>query len=372
MTFRMKAFAFAAIVAAATLQPARAYAAIPGACTIGTLPSGAQSMICVPSSGWNGALVVLAHSYVAVTEPLTFADLSLPGGLSVPVVVQSLGYAFTTTTYRQNGLSILEGVDDIRELIAAFHDAHGVPTKTHQIGVSEGSLVTALLAEQSPTLLTSGLAMCGPIGSFQALIDYFGDFRVLFDYFFPGILIGSPHHIPPPLMANWETQYVPAITAAIVAHPGRALQLLRVANAPYDPADPSTIVSTTHDILWRSIFATNDAIQKLGGNPYGNRGRWYSGSTDDVQLNRHVQRLVESPVARAAVRAYETSGDLTIPLVTLHTTGDDVIPFSQEVMYSLKLSPFGLTLFTPVQIARYGHCNFTAAEILGAFALAAQ
>jgi hypothetical protein len=31
-----------------------------------------------------------------------------------------LGYAFATTTYRQNGLAILEGVDDIRELVAAF------------------------------------------------------------------------------------------------------------------------------------------------------------------------------------------------------------------------------------------------------------
>src|SRR5439155_9279457 len=133
---------------------------------------------------------------VAFNEPLQFAQLSLSGGLTVPVVVQSLGYAFATTTYRQNGLSILQGVDDIRELIGAFRDAHGVPTKTFQIGVSEGGLVTALLAEQSPSLFAGALAMCGPVGSFQSHIDYFGDFRVLFDYFFPGILIGSPHRIP--------------------------------------------------------------------------------------------------------------------------------------------------------------------------------
>ena len=36
-------------------------------------------------------------------------------------------------------------------------------------------------------------------------------------------------------------------------------------------ANPSTIVNTALDALWYNVFATNDAVQKLGGNPFGNK-----------------------------------------------------------------------------------------------------
>src|SRR5579872_4325422 len=88
-------------------------AATPGPCTSGALPSGALSLICVPAAGWNGELVVFAHGYVAINQPLGFYNLTLPDGTNVPLLLQSLGFAFATTSYRQNGLAILEGEDDI-------------------------------------------------------------------------------------------------------------------------------------------------------------------------------------------------------------------------------------------------------------------
>ena len=102
------------------------------------LPSGALSRICVPDDGWNGHLVVLAHSYVAFNEPIGFYHLALPDGTDIPTLIQTLGFAFATTSYRQNGLAILEGVDDLRELIQAFEAAHGAPDRTYAPGVSEG------------------------------------------------------------------------------------------------------------------------------------------------------------------------------------------------------------------------------------------
>src|SRR5688572_631167 len=92
-----------------TLAPARADAQpIPGPCQPGVLPSGALSLICVPAVGWNGQLVAFAHGYVDVREPLDFQNLMLPDGTPLPLLVQSLGFAFATTSYRQNGLAILE------------------------------------------------------------------------------------------------------------------------------------------------------------------------------------------------------------------------------------------------------------------------
>jgi pimeloyl-ACP methyl ester carboxylesterase len=363
------AAAFIAIVAGLP-GTARAQGGIPG-CDADVLPAGALSLICVPAVGWNGALVVYAPGYAAFNEPLAIRNLTLPDGTFLPALVQSLGYAFATTSYRQNGLAILEGVEDLRHLIAAFVSGYSLPTRIHVAGVSEGGLVAALLAERSPQLVSSALATCGPIGSFQAQLDYFGDFRVLFDYFFPGVLPGSPVAIPTELIANWQSVYVPRVVAALAARPGRAVELMRTAKAAFDPARPETILNTTVNTLWYNVFGTNDAQAKLGGNPYGNRGKWYFGSSNDLLLNIFfVRRFSASPAARGAVRAYETSGDLGVPLVALHTTADEVVPFWHELLYLAKADPFDRGRFVPLPVFRYGHCNFTAGEVIGAFLVA--
>src|SRR5437773_30417 len=314
----------AATLVFAAFQPAVSHAqaapaALPGPCVPGTLPSHALSLVCVPRAGWNGALVVFAPGYASPFPPEDpkVRNLTLPDGTDLPTLVQSIGFAFATTSYRQNGLAILEGVDDMRELVSAFSVFPGVPPgfplKTYVAGVSEGGLVATLLAERSPDLFASALATCGPVGSFQAQVDYFGDFRVLFDYFFPGVLPGSAVNVPVPLMENWYTLYAPAVAAALTATPearARAVELLRVAKAPFDPAHPETVLQTVLGVIWYNVFATNDAIAKLGGNPYGNRFRWYFGSSNDFRLNLMVRRFSESPVAREALRKYETSGQL--------------------------------------------------------------
>src|SRR5262245_17186140 len=187
-------------------------------CPISPLPGGALALICVPPA-WNGSLVVFAHGYVADSPVPTFANLTLADGTSLPGLVLASGFAFATTTYRHNGLVILEGAEDIKELVAQFKATVGQPARTFVAGASEGGLVAALLAERSPLLFDGALSACGPIGSFQGQINYFGDFRVLFDYFFPGVIPGTAISIPPAVMANWETFYKPAVLAAVATHP---------------------------------------------------------------------------------------------------------------------------------------------------------
>ena len=348
--------------------PAQAQSPIPQPCVDGTLPSGAKSRFCVPI-GWNGQLVVFAHGYVPQGLPLSFTDTTLADGTSLPDVVQSLGFAFATTTYRQNGLAIVEGLDDVRELIDAFKLAYTVPLRTYMTGASEGALVATLLVEQSPELFHSGLALCGPIGNFKSQIDYIGDFRVLFDYYFPGLLPGSAVAVPPQLALNWFTVYAPLVTAAVTANPAKTLELLRVAKAPYDPNQPATALNTVLDLLRYNAFATTDATLKLGGNPYGNRTRWYFGSKNDLLLNRSVARFSASPVALQSLQKYITAGELSIPLVTLHTTADDIVPVTQELQYLFKFDPSARGRFLPLPVFRYGHCTFNLNEVVNAFGL---
>jgi len=344
---------------------------VPGACIDGALPSGALSKICIPQSGWNGDLLLYAHGYVPNLPgvPLDFYNLTLPDGTYVPTLVQSLGFAFATTSYRQNGLSILEGVDDIRELVADFDAQYGPPRRRFLTGVSEGGLVTTLAAERSPELFTGAYATCGPIGNFRYQINYLGDMRVLFDYFFPGVIPGSVVDVPLGVVAMWESYYVPAIGALLAANPSRAIQLMRTANAPYEAGDFATVVATTINALSYNIYATGDAIAKLGGNPFDNRLRWYSGSSNDFLLNRQVQRFAASPVAVEAMRPYTSSGNLRIPLVTLHTTKDEIVPYPHELLYAAKVRPSARGRFLPLPVFRYGHCNFTATEVLAGLGL---
>jgi hypothetical protein len=361
------------VLAIALLLPvgAGAQTAVPGPCVDGDLPHGAKSKICVPLAGWNRQLVVFAHGYIAPQEELGFYHLDF-GGVNLPLLVQSQGFAFATTTYRQNGLAILEGADDILNLVAAFRMQRGAPDRTIVAGASEGGLVAALLLEQPSSAFSSGLAACGPVGSFRAQVNYVGDFRVLFDYFFPGVIPGTVVDVPADVPPNWYTVYLPRVLFALQSNPGRALELMRTSGAAYDPANPLTIGQTTANILWYNIFGGTDAENKLGGNPYGNQLRLYFGSSNDLRLNLRVQRYTASPAAVAEMGRYETSGRLKGSLVTLHTRKDDIVPFWHEPLYLAKVLLTGNRGLLPLPVDRYGHCNFTIDELLTAFALAVR
>lgn len=344
----------------------------PGDCQDGVLPSRALSRFCVPTSGWNRDLVVWAHGYVDFTQPKAFYHLVLPDGTDMSQLVQKLGFAFATTSYRQNGLVIREGIDDIRQLVAAFRTRYGTPRYTYLLGASEGGAITVLSIEKSPQLFSGGLAGCGPIGGFGKQLTYFADFHVLFDYFFPDILprwTQSNITIPSKVISNWDKTYVPAITAAVKKYPDAAKKLITTSHAPIDPADPASVITTTVNLMWYSTFATNDSIAKLGGNPYDNQRRWYAGSGEDIKLNRQVARFHADAVALANLKPYNTTGKLTLPLVTLHTTRDEIIPYWHEGLYRDKLQASKLGRLTTIPVLRYGHCNFHKAELLTSFGL---
>lgn len=360
-----------AAAVAATLAPASAFAlcAVSACAPDGVQGSGAAYRVCMPEpSCWNGDLIVYAHGYVDFTQPLGIPEdqLSLPGGLSLPALTNALGFAFATTGYSVNGLAVQQGVADVRDLVDVFAAQHGAPGRTYLVGPSEGGIVTALAIERFPHVFSGGIAACGPIGSFQGQLNYIGDFRVVFDYFFPGVIPGSPTVIPDEVITDWDAVYVPKIKQAVAADPFRRDQLLAVTKAPFDAAVPSTKDDTIVGLLWYNAFGANDATAKLGGQPFDNRTRIYRGSTNDLLLNLLVRRFSADPASLSEVRDnYETSGQLAVPLVTLHTTGDPIIPFGHDLLYSIKTA---LTASSPLHdslpVVRYGHCQFEPLEVL--------
>jgi pimeloyl-ACP methyl ester carboxylesterase len=348
----------------------------PAACDPdGTQQSGAVYRICMPPSAlWNGDLVVYAHGYVRPAEPVGIPEdqMVLPGtGISVADVVTSLGYGFATTSYSTNGLAVRQGLADLADLVGIFAAQKGSPGTVYLVGVSEGGLITALAVEASPDLYDGGLALCGPYGDFTVQINYLADMRAVFDYFFPGLIPGSAVEIPQWLVTGWDAYYEATVKPQLVdpANAARVDQLLRVTQAPYDPQTPGSKEAVIYDVLSYNVEGTNDAVQKLGGQPFDNRSRVYSGSNDDVALNRGVVRYDAAAAALDEIEAgYQTSGSLALPLVTLHTTGDHVVTYWQSTRYRGKtISADNIALHEARTADRYGHCQFEAAEVLGAF-----
>lgn len=374
---------------------AQANSSLPEGCVSGSLPThdpkyppDQQILICIPDF-WNGQLVVYAHGYVAPQVPLALPldELTLSDGRTVPEVLLPLGFAFATTSYHKNGYAVEQAVDDIKFLVKHFKTL--VPPDSLQkvivAGASEGGLITTMLIERFPGKYDAGLALCGPVNGAPDQIRYTGDFRVVFDYFFPGVFIyppGSPDarpfgaaDVPEDAFLYWESFYVPRITNAILADltsGGLATtQLFNVTGAAFVPADVNTILTTAVSRLFYSIVGTNDFISTAGGMPYDNQSSLYAGSSDDAALNAGVERVAGAPRAQAYIRRfYQTNAELEKHLVSMHTTLDGVVPFQHELDYQQRVALAGRSQFlTLIPVDRYGHCTFTAEEILGAFAL---
>lgn len=336
-------------------------------CTDGTQQSGALYRICMPTlKEWSRDLIVYAHGYTPTTSPL-----GIPTEAATLVQAADFqGLAFATTSYSTNGLAVVQGLADLVDLVRIFKEQHGAPNKVYLVGASEGGLITTLAIERHPDVFNGGLAMCGPYGDFRAQLDYFGDFRVAFDYFFPDLLPSSPISVPVDLINGWDTYYASNIKP-VVTNPLSATlvdQLLNATDAPFNTTISTTKESTIRDVLWYNVFATNDARQKLGGQPFDNQQRVYTGSTDDTRLNEGIQRFTADTAALDEIAArYETTGQITVPLVTLHTTADPVVPYWHATRYISKTTSAGRSAFhRHIAVEDYGHCTFSQQQVLAA------
>jgi pimeloyl-ACP methyl ester carboxylesterase len=271
---------------------------------------------------------------------------------------------------------VVPGIQDLIELVDLYTAEEGPPDRVYLVGASEGGLITTLAVEGYPTVFDGGLATCGPIGDFAEQINYIGDFRVVFDYFFPSLIPGDPTQIPPQLINVWDTYYALRVYPNVFHPANRSAlkQLISVTDAPYDPADLfNTVETSVSDLLWYSVFATNNASDVLGGQPFDNANRVYSGSYDDDALNNGVERFSADQTALDEIEAsYQTSGILSVPLVTLHTTKDQLVPYWHEELYLEKTMESGAwpelhANYPPTET--YGHCLFAVDDVLAAFDL---
>jgi hypothetical protein len=88
-------------------------------------------------------------------------------------------------------------------------------------------------------------------------------------------------------------------------------------------------------------------------------------------FNLAVQRVTADPQARhrnGLANVTPTTGDLRIPMLTLHTLGDLFVPFHMEQEYARRVADKGLSQNLVQRATRdFGHCAFTPTELVTTF-----
>jgi len=332
----------------------------------GKIGPGALYALDVPEE-WNGDLVLYAHGYVPPMLPVELQDVSgEPAENEFRDALLDLGYGVAYSSYSENGYAVKDGLTRTRQLRGLFASRVGKPDRTYVVGKSLGGLIGLMAAEKHPGLFDGALPMCGLVGGGPMEIDYIYDVRVLFDHFYPGVLPGNAVDVP---AGTNPFAYVGPVLAAIGANPLAAFDLAAVDQVDLPYSNPAELVESILNALFFNLAATADLHDRTGGGFFDNSSTVYTGSSNDAALNDGVDRFEGTPRGRNYLENwYLPKGDLKIPVLTLHTDMDPVVPLFHEPAYAGIVAAAGRSdLLVQRTISTYGHCAFTLDEQVDAF-----
>jgi pimeloyl-ACP methyl ester carboxylesterase len=329
---------------------------------------GAGYRVEVPDN-WNGDLVLYCHGYRGYVPELTVSNPSIRAYL-----VQN-GYAWAASSYSTNGYDVKTGVQDTNALAKYFNGLVGKPKRVYIMGHSMGGHVTGVAIEQYPNLFAGALPMCGVMGDCE-LFDFFFDYQVLAQYF-----TGTMVNFPWP--EDYETVIIPEMKMELGAAFPYALNsagdFLKIAtkyrSGGQRPLFDVAFVSWANFLFGQGLDGT---IGIATGNVMGNMDTVYqldgvpALSPEEEAINEGILRVQPDPQGRhpnGLANIPPISGNIQIPVLTLHTLGDLFVPFSMEEIYAERVAARGKSdLLVQRAIRDVGHCGFTTLEQEIAFA----
>ena len=336
-------------------------------CYAGQQLSGASYQIAVPTN-WNGILVVVARGATPVpaTELRTFGatrNLLRDGGLAI-----------AATTYRSDTPLARDATDDVEELRQIFVRQFGRPKRTVVWGLSFGGLVAERCAERFRTF-DGVVSLCGLVaGTLRSLYAQL-DARTVYQRYCRNL----PRSDEPPYnlylgLAPSSTMTSEEVQARISECTGILLPAAQ--RSPSQRENLANILAVLR-IPESGLLADMDAATFLlktfiqgtlgGHNPLQNTNVQYKGSTDDVALNRDVQRYAaEGSTATMLAAVDDPTGRVNVPVVTLHAIDDPRAFVENQAALRETFAKAG-TLGSLFQAFtnQGAHCTFTTAEQLG-------
>ena len=321
---------------------------------------------------WNGDVVYIGHGFIDAALPV-----GLPTGDNIPLVrdeLGALGYGVAYTSFSENGYAFADGVRRMNQLRGLFASNFGPPARNYLMGYSLGAQVSQALAETHPDEYDGALLMCGVVGGTTYHFSYLGDVRNLFDFFYPGVLPGGVDWMPSGV--NPYTDIIPPAVAAITANPSGAGIIMQLDQTPIPGSTLQEKVQALLTALVWHARGVDDLLNRVHGHlPYDNVQTTYSSANPDLAgvlsvINNNIDRYDATDDAVAwALKNYEPSGMISFPVLTLHTTMDQSVPFGHEARYAGIVNTVGTSNWLVQRsINRFGHCNFTVAEVVATFA----
>jgi pimeloyl-ACP methyl ester carboxylesterase len=398
----LRSFGAASIVAVGlALVPATASAAPISVSTTATDTFGLmfKYKIDVPDP-WNGTLVLYSHGYTfGPSNPA--ADV---GDAATGSWLLSHGYALAGSSYSTTGWALQQAFVDQIQVLDIFDKSIGTPKRTVAWGHSLGGMITAGLVQLFPDRFTAALPMCGVVAGGP------GVWNQGLDSEFALAVLQAPFKLVnftgfADANANFGAASA-ALTAAQKTPEGRARIALSAALADvpgwFDPASPEPAANDyaaqeANQLKWDNspdflfaFFGRLELEARAGGNYSWNTGVDYrvqlSHSIDRAEvkalyaaagldLNKDLDKLNDAPRIAAKESAVEYvskyityNGELNIPVLTMHTTGDGLVEVTDENAYASVVRSAGdNSMLRQVYVHRAGHCTFTPAETISAF-----
>jgi pimeloyl-ACP methyl ester carboxylesterase len=364
----------------------------------GTLPDGATYVIDVPPI-WNGTLLLYSHGYVVPGSPNAAQDVGDPitGGYML-----AAGYALAGSSYATTGWAVQQAIPDQIATLDAFESAVGTPIKTIAWGHSLGGMITAGLVQEFPDRFNGALPMCGVlsggVGTWNGSLDVAFTFNTL-------VAGGSLQvvDITNPIQNLTSAEGILAAAQTTAQGQARVALAAALGDLPgwFDPTSPEPArtdyaARLANQFLWLSevdfpfIFALRAELEaRAGGNPSWNTGVNYEmklkHSVDhgevralyaaaglsleaDLATLKNAKRITADPGALAYLSDNIIyNGQLPFPVLTLHTTGDGLVPVENERAYRrVVVEAHDGPMLRQTFVHRAGHCEFTPAETITA------
>ncbi len=397
----------AAAVVAALVSPVSASAA-PNACggtgsvtTVnGSLHDGAAYEIQCPAGTWNGTLFLYSHGYVAPGSANPAQDVGDP---VTGAWLLAHGFALAGSSYSSTGWAIAQALPDQIATLDVFGRAYGRPGRTIAWGHSLGGIITAGLIQRYPRRFTAALPMCGVLAggvatwntaldsafAFQQLLAPASGLQVV-NITSPQANLGIAETAAAQAQATPAGRARIALAAALADTPGWFTPLSA------QPATADYASQEANQYLWDAqidfpfVFDFRANLeQDAGGNPSWNTGVNFAAQlrksadysevvhlykaaglhlASDLRTLDKATRISADPKAVGYLaRNISFNGKISVPVLTLHTTGDGLVVPENEQAYSAVVAQAGNSrLLRQEFVGRAGHCAFTPAETIAA------
>jgi pimeloyl-ACP methyl ester carboxylesterase len=326
---------------------------------------GGSYRIVVPP-GWNGGLVMFAHGIqfdrAAIVDP------------PISRQITDRGYAWAASSYRDRDYRPDLGVADTLSLQRLFVREFGQPRRTILYGQSMGGQVVMASLELYPETYQAGLAECGLVdGIWEA--DYLGAYTAAAEYISGVRLLDAPNTQAFGRLVNEKW-------LRVMGRPGAYTEKGRQFDSVVKHLMGGDLPFYLEGLNYQSRYLANlgwranpETTTNLGQRHLDTRHVVYAVGPglglDAAVLNAEVRRLEPPPGARSRqvdpVFA-DLTGQIGVPILTLHMTGDAWVPFSHEQRYRRRAIQAGTDRWLVQRaIRRANHCGFSTEERTQAF-----